>query len=62
LIDLKVMLVQKGFCFTTAAPYTVALVFAAEKGGFFCVSVPVQENGRKGAQKCVSLCIYGEGD
>jgi hypothetical protein len=56
------MLVQKGFCFTTAAPYTVALVFAAEKGGFFCVSVPVQENGRKGAKKCVSLCIYGEGD
>ena len=56
------MLTEKGFVLTAAASYTGTLVPAAEKGGVFCVCVPIQKNGRKCAKKRVSLCIYREAD
>lgn len=42
---------EKRFVSATATPYTVALVFATEKGGVFRVSVPIHKNRRKRPKK-----------
>lgn len=42
---------EKRFVSTTATSDTVTLVFAAEKGGIFRVSVPIQKNRRKRPKK-----------
>jgi len=45
------MFVEKRFFITTAAPYAVTLESSAEKGGVFRVSVPIEQDRRKGTKK-----------